>query len=110
MGCYDSTQQRDHSKEPDIVVVHKNETRCAIIDIAVPGDIRVIEKEKEKVERHQELKREIRKMWNIKSIRVIPVVVGALDTTSKKLKICIEELGVGKCTALLQKTVILGTA
>ena len=103
-------QQRDHSKEPDITVVHKNETRCAIIDIAVPGDIRVIKKEKEKVERYQELKREIRKMWNIKSIRVIPVVVGALDTTSKKLKICIEELGVGKCTALLQKTVILGTA
>ena len=49
-------------------------------------------------------------MWNIKSIRVIPVVVGALDTTSKKLKICIEELGVGKCTALLQKKVILGAA
>ena len=34
-----STQQRDHSKEPDIVVVHKNETGCAIIDIAVPGDM-----------------------------------------------------------------------
>ena len=32
----------------DIVVVNKNERSCAIIDIAIPGDIRVSEKETEK--------------------------------------------------------------
>ena len=74
--------------------MNKNERSCAIIDIAIPGDIRVSEKEKEKIERYQELKREIKRMWNIRSIKVIPVVVGALGSTSKKLKICIEELGV----------------
>ena len=82
------------ARKPDIVVVNKNERSCAIIDIAIPGDIRVSEKEKEKIERYQELKREIKRMWNIRSIKVIPVVVGALGSTSKKLKICIEELGV----------------
>ena len=40
----------------------KNERSCAIIDIAIPGDIRVTAKEKEKTERHQELKREIKRM------------------------------------------------
>ena len=96
--------------KPDIVVVNKNERSCAIIDIAIPGDIRVTAKEKEKTERNQELKREIKTMWNISSIEVIPVVVGALGSTSKKLKKCIEELGVVISTALLQKTALLGTA
>ena len=49
-------------------------------------------------------------MWNIRSIKVIPVVEGALGSTSKKLKTCIEELGVVISRALLQKTAILGTA
>ena len=39
-----------------------------IIDIAINGDIRVSEKQKEKIERYQELKREIERMWNIGSI------------------------------------------
>ena len=49
-------------------------------------------------------------MWNIRSIKVIPVVVGALGSTSKKLKKCIEELGVAISTALLQKAGLLWTA
>ena len=34
------------ARKPDIVVVNKNERICAIIDIAIIGDIRVSEKEK----------------------------------------------------------------
>ena len=48
-------------------------------------------------------------MLNIRSIKVIPVVVGALGSTSRKLKKFIEKLGVVISTALLQKTVLLGT-
>ena len=62
------------TRKPDIVVVNKNERSCAIIDIAIPGDMRVSEKEKEKIERYQELKKEIKRMWNIRSIQVIPVI------------------------------------
>ena len=36
------------ARKPDTVVLSKNERNCAIIDIAIPGDIRVSEKEKEK--------------------------------------------------------------
>ena len=36
------------ARKSDIVVVNKNERSCAIIDIAISGDIRVSEKEKEK--------------------------------------------------------------
>ena len=41
----------------DIDVVNKNEKSCAIIDIAIPGDIRVSKKEQKKIEKYQELKR-----------------------------------------------------
>ena len=40
-------------------------------------------------------------------IKVIPVVVGARGSTSKKLKKCIEEMGVVISTGLLQKTALL---
>ena len=49
-------------------------------------------------------------MWNIRINKAIPVVVGALGSTSKKLKKCIEELGVAISTVLLQKTALLGSA
>ena len=50
------------ARKPDIVVVNKNERSWARIDIAIPGDIRVSEKEKEKIERYRELKRDIKRM------------------------------------------------
>ena len=49
-------------------------------------------------------------MWNIRSIKVILVVVGALGSALKKLKKCIEELRVVISVALLQKTAPLRTA
>ena len=50
------------ARKPDVVAVNKNERSCAIIDIPTPGDIRVSEKEKQKIERYQILKREIKRM------------------------------------------------
>ena len=104
--CYREIKAR----KPNIVVVNKNKKSCAIIDVAIPGDIRVSKKEKENIERYQKLKREIKRMWNIRSIKVIPVAVRTLCSTSKKLKSSIEELGVIISTALLQKTTLLRTS
>ena len=49
MGYYDLCNREIKVRKPDIVVVNKNERSCAIIDIAIPGDIRVSEIEKEKL-------------------------------------------------------------
>ena len=91
------------AKKPYIVVLNKSKRSCAIINIAMPGDIGVSEKEKKKIERYQELKREIKRIWNIRSIKVISVVVGVLCSTSMMLKNYIGELGVVISTALLQQ-------
>ena len=96
-------------RKPGIVVVNKNERSCAITYIAIPGDMTVSEKEKKENERYQKLKRETKRIWNIRSINAVSVVVGALGSTSKKLKNCIKELGVVISTALLQKAVLRGT-
>ena len=49
-------------------------------------------------------------MWNIRSIKVILVIVGELGSISKKPKNCIEKLGPIISTALLEKTAIPRTA
>ena len=49
-------------RRPDIVVINKQEKSCLIIDIAIPGDVQVQEKEVEMIEKYQELKREIKRL------------------------------------------------
>ena len=84
------TIQCDHiieARRPDIVVVEKDSSNKAIIVyIALPWDPRVYEKESEKVEKYQDLKREIRKLWGTtRCVEVVLVVVGALGAVSKRL-------------------------
>ena len=57
------------------MVVNKQERECAIVDIAVAGDKRIVEKENEKDIKYQELKREIARLWNIRTVQEIPIVV-----------------------------------
>ena len=45
-----------------MVLVDKKERICKIIDFAVPGDSRIEEKEKDKIERYQDLGRELQKI------------------------------------------------
>ena len=73
------------SLRPDMVVKTKNE--CKIIDFAchAPLDSRIEEREKDKMQDYSDLKREVNKIWDM-PVKVIPVVVGALGTTPKKLK------------------------
>ena len=70
-------------RKPDIIVVKKEEKKSTIIDIAIPGDNRVSAKEKEKIEKYDNLKWEIKKMWSMKKVKVIPVVTGALGAFTK---------------------------
>ena len=65
------------------MVIDKKERVCLIVDIAVPADRRVEEKEQEKIEKYQDLKREIGRMWEIRKVQVVPVVIGALGSVSK---------------------------
>ena len=66
---WDFRIQTDHVTEvrrPDLVVVDKKERSCKIIDFAVPGDSRIEEKEKDKIEKYQDLGRELQKYGMLK--------------------------------------------
>ena len=54
-----------------------------IIDVAIPGDCRIHEKEIEKIEKYQNLKVELKRLWSLKKVEVVPVVVRALGYISK---------------------------
>jgi len=109
----DITIQCDHVIEatrPDIVVVEKENNKAIIVDIASPWDDRAYEKEGEKIDKYQDLKREIGRLWGIRHLEVVPVIVGALGVVSNRLGALLEKLGVTIRTGLLQKTALLGTA
>ena len=56
------------ARRPDLIVIDKEEQKGIIVDIAVPADIRVKEKEKEKVEKYQDLNKWISRLWKLRNV------------------------------------------
>ena len=92
-----------------MVVVDKKERIWKIIDFAVPGDSRIQEKEKNKIEKYQDLGRDLQKLSNVK-VKIIPLVVGSLSAIPKQFGNRLEQIGIAVGTAQVQNTVLLGTA
>ena len=58
---------------------------------------------------YDDLRRELKKIWDI-PVKVIPVVVGALGRTPKKLKQQLSDMGIETRIVELRKTTILYSA
>ena len=56
----------------------------------------MIQKENKKVGKYQDLKREMARLWKLKSVVIVPVVIGALGTISHR---CRGFLGKGNITS-----------
>ena len=99
--------QTDHVIEawrPYLIVVDKN-----FLDFAVPGDSRIKEKEKDKIEKYQDLGRELQQIWNVK-VKIIPLVVGSLGAIPKQFGKRLKQIDITVGTAQVQKTDLLETA
>ena len=81
-----------------------------IIDVAIRSDKRVCDREPEKIEKYSLLKDEIARLWQMKNIVAIPVVVGALRTITTKFEKYTGSLGVEIRIEHVQKSALLGTA
>ena len=92
-----------------MVIIDKTKNKCKIIDFACPVDSRIEEREKDKMKSYNNLKRELKKTWDM-PVKEIPVVLGALRTTSKKLKQRLSDIGIETRILELQKTTILYSA
>ena len=107
---WDFSIQTDHvieARRPDLVVVDKEERSCKIIDFAVPGDSRTEEKEKDKTEKYQNLRRELQKIRNVK-MKIIPLVIGSLGAIPKEFGNRLKQIGITAGTAQVPRTVLLG--
>jgi hypothetical protein len=79
-----------------------------LLDVTIPGDRNVIQKEAKKISKYKDLTIEIQRMWNVKT-RVIPVI-GATGTISKSFRQYVSTIPGNHNVRELQKTAILGTA
>jgi len=57
---------------------------CTIIDFAIPYDSRFEDKEKEKIEKYQDIARELKIVWDM-PVKVVPFVIAAIGTTPKRI-------------------------
>ena len=98
------------ARRPDIIVIDKKERKGIIIDITVSADVRVGEEERDKVEKYQDLKRQMERLRKLKMVEVEPVVIGAPESVTKGFDRWIEKLGIPFNVEVMQKTALLGTA
>jgi hypothetical protein len=69
-----------------------------------------VKKKQKKITKYQDLKMEIQQLWNIISVRLVPIVVGALGSTSLSLQKHLEILPGNYKEGQLMKQALLGTA
>ena len=110
---WDFHVQSDHVIEhcrPDLLLVKKKSREATIIDIAVPGDTRIVDREQDKILTYQDLKREIKKNWQRRKVQVIPIVVGALGAVTGNLSRHLDSVSCKLKVSNIQKTALLGSA
>ena len=54
------------ARRPDLMIINKKKRICKIVDSAVPADHRIKLKECEKKDKYLDLRREMKKLWNMK--------------------------------------------
>ena len=60
------------------------------------------------MEKYQDLKREIGRLWKLKMVEVVPVVIGALGSVTKGFDRWIEKLEIPLNVGVMQKNCLVG--
>ena len=81
------------AREPDLIVIDKKEQKEIIT-----------------VEKYQDLKKEIRRLWKLRHVEIVPVVIGALVSASAEFDRWMGKLGITCNVGVMQMTALLGTA
>ena len=104
------TDRINSAHRPDIVVHDSLERSVILIDVAIPADVNIVDKEREMILKYVDLRLELQKIWNLRCIKFIPIVIGALGSFTPNLLQNLEVLpGVHKIGPLL-KAALLGSA
>jgi len=102
------TDREVTANRPDIIIKNKKEKTCTLLDVAIPADRNVVQKEAEK-KKYKSLCTEIQRMWNLKCT-IVPVIIGATGIVTRSLRKNVETVPGKHSIDSLQKTTILGTS
>ena len=108
--CAITTDRAVEANRPDIVLFNKISKKAIIIDVAVPSDDKLLSTIAEKKRKYQTLSVELKDMYTLQGVQIVPVVVSANSLATKdwkvaKSKIQLDEGHMRTC----QKAALLGT-
>ena len=103
------TDRTIQAKRPDIIIKHKQNKTCQLIDMSVPSDSNTSDKEFEKLSKYKDLEIEIAEMWKMKT-KGIPVIVGTFGRIKKGTQKYVNEIPGNLSLAEIQKIVLSSTA
>ena len=79
------TDREVTANRPDTIIKNNKEKTCTQIDVAIPADRNVVQKEVEKKLKYKSLCIEIQQMWNLKCT-IVPVIIGATGIVTRSLR------------------------
>jgi len=97
------------TNRPDMIIKNNKEKRCTLIDVAIPADRNVVQKEAEKKLKYKNSCIEIQRMWNLKCT-IIPVIIGATGIVTRSLRKKLKAVPGKHSIDSPQKTAIIGTS
>ena len=103
-----TTTKIKHNR-PDIVVKLSRERKWQLIDIATPQDHNIVGKENEKVDKYIDVASVIRTEHKVNA-EIVPLVIGALGSVSKRLKTYIDVVGIPSIIGTAQISTITSTS
>jgi len=103
------TNREVTANRPDITLKNKKDKTCTLIDVALPAERNVVQKEEEKLLKYKCLCIEIKRMWDLKCTFVL-VIIGATGIVTRSLRRNLDDITGKHSIDSLQKTAILETS
>ena len=92
-----------------MIIIDKTSKKAQIVDFALPTDHQIEISQQRKIENHEDLKRKLQKLWNLKT-SIVPIVIVTLGTIPKSLEKHLNELNVEVNIFQMETTVLLNSA
>lgn len=104
------TDRTVQANRPDLILWHKGSREATIVDFAVPLDDNLDRTNTGKIAKYQELAFEIKDMWQLKKVNILPLIISANGLVHKHVRKNLKTLDIPESGMLwMQKAVILGT-
>ena len=95
--------------KPDIVVWDKKKKEAWVIEVSVPNDYGLNRVEREKMNKYQDLKNDLKQTWELEKVEIIPVIVGATGLMKTNLKSYLKSIPGNPSADEVQLAAVTGT-